>query len=230
MAAIFEHANCAGAWLEVAKHLLVEKSVESNVLVTITEPAYFELEWLTRFDPRAIRGEGDRIRDVMNTIFPLKTWLNTKDRDTFYKRYLKANARSKHRRWGTYFERLIAFGEKKENQLERIIRALTSWKRNPHAALTAHLSSPELDSLVPLGAPCWHYAEFLCPSKDTIELVAIYRNHDYFNKALGNFVGLARLLNFVCEETGRQPGRLVCHSVRAYFDPPKRDFLRLVGR
>ena len=46
----------------------------------------------------------------------------------------------------------------------------------------------------------------------------VYRSHDFINKALGNFVGLTRLLEFVCFHTGRRPGRLVCHSIRAFVD------------
>jgi hypothetical protein len=63
-----------------------------------------------------------------------------------------------------------------------------------------------------------------------LELVAVYRNHDYFNKALGNFIGLSRLLGFIARETNRRPTRLVCHSVRAYFETSKQDMLALLAR
>jgi thymidylate synthase len=230
MSIAFTRPNCVEAWLNVTHHLLTNGPVETNVIVTIEDPAQFDPTWLVRFDPRAEKQGGDWIRDVMNTVFPQKSLDNSTDRNAFYDRYRKAHRRSKHKRWGTYFERLIRFGAKEENQLDNVIWALNRWKNNPHAALTIHLSSPETDSLRPLGAPCWHYGEFLCPDRHTIELVVVYRNHDYFNKALGNFLGLARLLRFVCRETGRNPGRLVCHSVRAYYDANKAQFQRLVSR
>ena len=230
MAILFEKSTCAEAWLAVAHHLLIKK-VEANVLVTIDDPIHFDPAWLERFNPSEVRKDkGDRIRNVVNTLFPQKTWDHSVGRPAFYKRYERAHRMSRNKRWGTYFGRLINFGEDEENQLENVITALNTWKNNPQAALTVHLSSPETDSLRPLGAPCWHYGEFLCPDKDTVELVVVYRNHDYFNKALGNFIGLSRLLRFVSEETGRNPGRLVCHSVRAYFDSTKQQLEELVAR
>ena len=216
MSVTFSRASCADAWLAVAQHLIAQGPAETNVIVTIDDPLQFDPAWLVRFDPRAEKAGGDWIRDVINTVFPQKSRDNSVDRHAFYERYKKANLRSRHKRWGTYFGRLIQFGKSGRNQLEDVIRALTSWKNNPHAALTLHISSPETDSLRPLGAPCWHFGEFLCPDRQTVELVAVYRNHDYFNKALGNFIGLSRLLRFICIETGRNPGRLVCHSIRAY--------------
>ncbi len=229
MSVLFEQATCADAWVEVSQHLLDNDPSANNVLVTITNPTFLDPTWLTRFNPREISLKGDHIRDVMNTVYPLKTRYNSLDRYSFYERYKKANRRSRKKRWGTYFGRLIAFGDKNKNQLEAVITALNKW-RNPHAALTLHLSSPETDSLKPLGAPCWHYGEFLCPDPQTLELVAVYRNHDFFNKALGNYIGLSRLLNFICQETGRNPGRLVCHSVRAYYQSTKSELRRLVAR
>lgn len=225
-----EEENCVEAWLIVADHLLTVRSVETNMVVTINDPTHFDDAWLARFDPRATRPKGDWIRDVINTIYPQKTRQNSATREEFYERYKKAHRRARSRRWGTYFGRLISFGEKGTNQIERVISALNNWQNTPHAALTVHLSSSDTDALKPLGAPCWHFGEFICPDRHTVELVVVYRNHDYFNKALGNFIGLSRLLQFVCEETGRKPGRLVCHSVRAYYDANKNEFQKLVIR
>lgn len=230
MAVLFERTTCVEAWLDVSRYLLDNGPKVCNILVTITNPTFFDQAWCTRYNPRTANAKGDNIRDVMNTIFPQKTRHNSPDRHAFYERYKKANRRRHRKNWGTYFGRLISFGDKKKNQLEAAISALNRWKNNPHAALTVHLSSPETDSLKPLGAPCWHYGEFLCPDRHTIELVAVYRNHDFFNKALGNYIGLSRLLSFVCQETGRNPGRLVCHSVQAYYQATKGEFQRLVAR
>jgi len=230
MAAVFERGNCVEAWSAVSHHLLVNKHVDTNVVVVITDPLHFENAWLTRFNPRAIKAKGDQIRDVINTVFPGKTRQNSADRHAFYARYKKAHRRGKKKGWGTYFLRLIQFGEQEENQLDNAIQVLSTWKNNPHAAVTFHLSSPETDSLRPRGGPCWHYAEVLCPDKDSAELVAVYRNHDYFNKALGNFIALSRLLRFIGQETNRVPKRVVCHSARAYYDATKSDYQTLLAR
>jgi hypothetical protein len=60
-----------------------------------------------------------------------------------------------------------------------------------------------------------------------LDLVVVYRNHDYFNKALGNFIALGQLLDFICVESNKEPGQLICHSVHAYFGAPKGKMLQL---
>jgi hypothetical protein len=49
-------------------------------------------------------------------------------------------------------------------------------------------------------------------------LTAIYRNHYYVERALGNLIGLSQLLFFVARESGLQPRGLVCHSTFARLD------------
>jgi len=230
MAVVFERANCVEAWLAVCAHLLANNHAATNVVVVITDPLYFEDAWLSRFDPAVVKATGDDIRDVMNTIFPQKTLDNSENRQAFYERYKKAHRRGRKKGWGTYFLRLVQFGEQEENQIENAIHALKEWKNNPHAAVTFHLSSPETDSIRPRGGPCWHYGEILCPDKGSAELVAVYRNHDYFNKALGNFLALARLLRYIGDQTGRVPAKLACHSARAYYDATKGDLEKLIAR
>jgi thymidylate synthase len=94
---------------------------------------------------------------------------------------------------------------------------LTTWQRK-EAAIVMHLSAPHIDRLKPIGSPCLQFVEVLWDANDTINLVALYRNHDFLKKALGNFIGLARLLAFIAKEANKTPGKLVCHSVRAYCD------------
>ena len=49
-----------------------------------------------------------------------------------------------------------------------------------------------------------------------LDFVAVYRNQDFFNKALGNFIGLGQLLKFICDESNKRAGTLTCHSVHAF--------------
>ncbi len=49
-----------------------------------------------------------------------------------------------------------------------------------------------------------------------MDFVVVYRNHDFFNKALGNFIALGQLLKFIADASGKTAGRLICHSVHAY--------------
>jgi len=85
-----------------------------------------------------------------------------------------------------------------------------------------HISSADTDSLIKtIGNPCLQFIEILCPDRDTVSLLAVYRNHDYYRKTLGNFIGLGQLLKFICDETGRNTGTLTCHSAHAYYDVSK---------
>jgi thymidylate synthase len=130
--------------------------------------------------------------------------------------------------WGTYFERLIRFGTSGVNQLERAIASAENWERNHQAVLVFHVSSAETDGIRVRGGPCLQYVQLLCPDAKTIELSAVYRSHDYYNKALGNLIGLARLLNFVASEVGRNPGSLTCHSMHAFLGGTKGNVQALI--
>src|SRR5690606_1657268 len=95
--------------------------------------------------------------------------------------------------------------------------ALLNWKVTYRAALIMHISSSETDNLRPLGGPCLQYLQLNCPTSEQVDLLAVYRNHDYCNKVLGNYFGLSRTLAFICGQTGRQVGDVTCSSAHAYF-------------
>ena len=108
--------------------------------------------------------------------------------------------------------------------------SINQWQGNHKAAFVLHLTSPETDGPRSRGGPCLQYVQVLCPTSSTVALMAVYRSHDYFNKALGNFVGLGRLLSYICEATERTPAGLVCHSVSAFYDVPNEAMRALLGR
>ena len=233
MATLFSAPNAESAWRQVCTHLLANDGECYDAMISIQDPTIVLDNWLVRFNPRSIKQDADLIRDVANTIFPLKTQLNTPSRSAFYVRYKKAYDRRKHRHhgvWGTYFHRLISFGASGLNQLERAIVSMRDWEHNHKAVVVLHTSSSETDGVRTRGGPCLQYVQFNCPDSHSINLLAVYRNHDYFNKALGNFVGLGRLLSFVASETNRDSGRLTCVSAHAYFDVSRANMQALLAR
>lgn len=120
--------------------------------------------------------------------------------------------------WGTYFHRLIDFeGNGVTNPLETAIQKLRSWPKRAQTGMLFHLSAPTLDSLRPRNGPCLQYIQILWGPDGTLDLAAVYRNHDYSCKALGNFIGLGQLLRFICNEANKVPGNLVVHSMHAYL-------------
>ena len=214
------------AWKKASK-LIVETPGHRirNLIVEIKNPTTFNREWLKQFDPKSV-GSNDRLSVVVKVLFPYTGKKQNETREEFYERWnnsLKRNRAKKRLRapWGTYFSRLTDFAGDK-NQLENIIHALSDWGMRPEAALVAHTSAPTLDAIKPIGSPCLQYIEVLWGRDDVIDLVAVYRNHDFLKKALGNYIGLGQLLEFIAGESGKTPGRLVCHSVRAYCDEPGR--------
>ena len=249
----FKAQDCLEAWRTVSKHLLNNRKSAFNIVTEINDPIALDSTWLNNFNPNSIvlsEGKrGDRITDVIHTIFPIRFLSRGFSRYELYAHYLKTHYRTgrlttkKTDRWGTYFLRLISFDKASiinksirfnaphseiidkyilpnldKNQLEAVIGSLQNWASSYKGALYCHLSSISLDSLKPLGNPCLQYIQFSQSSPDVVDMTVVYRNHDYFNKALGNFIGLGQLLKYVCEVTNKIPGSLVCHSIHAYYD------------
>lgn len=233
MVAVINGDDALEAWQAGARHLADVR--EAFNLVTVVErPTEIRDEWFRAFDPRRINADVQRLSDVVTTIFPYKFAGRGYGRSELYARYKNVHNRAKKmhsgtkRSWGTYFGRMIGFGAKEVNQLETAIESIQGWTKNHKAALVIHTSSAETDSLKKLlGNPCLQYVELLCPDANTISLLAVYRNHDYFEKVLGNFIGLGQLLKFICDETNRNPGQLVCHSAHAYYESSKAKLVQL---
>jgi len=211
-------AGVVEAW-KLATKLLVDDGDRFNLAVHITEPTSLVEAEAARFCHKRVSPDIIKsVYDVANTIFPAAGALHAGNLDAFFAHYSKAYKRGQRKHpaaWGTYFLRLTSFGRSGENQIQKILDALTGWKSRPRAAFVVHLSSTDLDNPRPLGAPCWQYAQFIRNGDNNLSLVATYRSQDYFQKALGNFIGLTRLLQFVCHHGGMTPDTLTCHATFA---------------
>ena len=229
---IIKASGILDAW-KSATELLVRDGDRFNLTIHITEPASTNEAEVARFCHRRVSPEISKsVYDVANTIFPVASSRRSGDLNQFFSHYQKVYERGQRRHpqaWGTYFLRLIAFGKGKENQLGKVIEGLANWKSKPRAAFVVHLSSTELDNPRPLGAPCWQYAQFIRNGDDVLSLSAVYRSHDYFQKALGNFVGLTRLLRFVCDRSKMKPGTLTCLSTYASLQSQQGKTRQLLG-
>ncbi len=226
-------ATALDAWLAGCAVLLASRGEISNLMTTILQPCTLDERWLAQYSPHRFKAGADDARDVANTLFPQRTFERAANRLELYSKYLKAHDRARkfqkgRHAWGTYFERLVRFPPVGVNQLERAIEKLNTWPQRNTTGLVFHLSSPAIDSPRTRGGPCWQFAEILWNADDSLDLVVVYRNHDFYNKVLGNFVGLGRLLHFICRSTGKQPGKLVCHSVHAYSDGSQHQLRSLI--
>ncbi|WP_132257445.1 hypothetical protein [Paucimonas lemoignei] len=218
-----QEVTCLEAWQTGARKIVQGRGEAFNLITEIAQPTQLDSQWLQDYSPHRTAGV-ERIEDVIDTIFPISLHQRFPVRAELYSKYLTRHRRamkwSRNRgRWGTYFERLIAFGRPEPvNQLERVIEKLTTWEQRNTTGLVFHLSSPATDAPRTRGGPCWHFGELLWHSNNVLDLVVVYRNHDYFNKALGNFIALGQLLGFIAGESGKTAGKLICHSVHAYSD------------
>jgi thymidylate synthase len=228
MAHLITATTLFNAW-EQASTYLYTNGATNNMLIKIEDPCnYAQLNnWITGYNPAD--HTGDDIKNVVNTIFPYKLHSRSANRAAFFQKYESIYGRTWTRKsWGTYFQRLISYGKHFDpahpNQLERAITAL-SRGRNQKSSITFHLTDSKLDANTrPRGAPCWHFGELICHNDRSVDLIAVYRNHDYFNKAFGNYIGLSKLLKFLCDESGRTPNNLLIHSVHADYGCNKSTF------
>lgn len=229
---IIRKSGIVEAW-KAATELLLHDGDRFNLTIHIIDPASSDEAEAAQFcHKRVSPGITKSVYDVANTIFPADSPLHSGDLNQFFSHYQKVYERGQRRypkAWGAYFLRLVAFGARKENQLRKIIDGLTTWKSRPRAAFVVHLSSAELDNPRHMGAPCWQYAQFIRNGDDVLSLSAVYRSHDYFQKALGNFLGLTRLLRFICEHSGMRPGTLTCLSTYASLQSQKAKTRQLIG-
>ena len=72
----------------------------------------------------------------------------------------------------------------------------------------------------PVRGPCLSHISMKFSNDRKLHLAAIYRSHYYVQKALGNLLGLSRLMAFVCEQTKLEPGTLLCVSTLARLEFP----------
>jgi thymidylate synthase len=221
------------AW-RMAVELLLKHGERFNLVVHVRNPASLNEVNLARYDAKLVNPDFKKsVYDVANTIFPRIRRRHPNDLDKLFDYFLRVYERGQRRHsnsWGVYFLRLIRWGKSQTNQLEQIIHAIRTWKPRTRAAFVVHLSGADYDALRTIGAPCWQYGEFVRSDETTLSLTAVYRSHDYFRRALGNFAGLTRLLRFVCQQTGLQTGTLTCLSAYAFLQGTKTHSRELLDR
>lgn len=120
--------------------------------------------------------------------------------------------------YGTYFERMVAFrgsrrkneadNHKITNQLEHIVQV---WKRGQlkgtrprHSALVVSCFDPAKDHTGQhlRGFPCLTQVSFGYDNSGGLSLTAFYPTQYLFDRAYGNYLGLANLGKYVAEQMG----------------------------
>ena len=141
---------------------------------------------------------------------------------------------------GTYFSRMITWPGKEPggtNQLNlrisRIRNEFSNGRRTNNTldvdiAADAFVSEPlaGVQVLSPSeqrirGFPCLVHID-LTLVDGILHCLAVYRHQHLITKAYGNLVGLSRLMQFLCEQTGAECGELVLHATLADAQPNRK--------
>ena len=104
-------------------------------------------------------------------------------------------------------------------------------ERKPRGSVHLHASTAQddyelltgrpNDGMQPRGGPCCLqtitlHVEANEQRDHMLSACALYRNHDFFEKALGNYIGLGQLLEFLAESADLRVGSLHVISGHAY--------------
>ena len=157
------------------------------------------------------------VEAVAFTIFPQRIWeISRGDRTRLFRlygetfpRFQAMNRRANGR--GMYFERMIMYGSGpyRVNQLEWVLSQYSRRKSVRRSMLQATTFDPKRDHVASaqLGFPCLQQISFI-PTPVGLVMNAFYATQQIFDKAYGNYLGLAQLGAFMAHEMNVRLARL----------------------
>lgn len=226
--------TCALAWLAATQNVNAENGHEArNVIVNVSDPA----TETTR--DKAIISEVDAflraadkwpVQTVANTIFPQIIY-ERHGRPKFYTVYLEQilPRLKTGGDWGRYFERMISFPTGKKgntiNPLDDIISKMKGNVSGDRCFMHVYeltIYDPIRDAERNMNRQCMSFLSFHLSEEEPrrLHLTAVYRNHYYTERLLGNLIGLGRLMKYVSLESGIEVGELTIISSHAVVDNP----------
>lgn len=215
--------TCASAWLAATNYLIREGDEAYNLIVDIDDPVTH-----TNQDAAAImevdkflRAHGaNPIVTVANTIFPnelARSATGKQLREEYLRRYNRFE-----KGWGQYFERMVRWPADGSDQLHDLIDRLRAQQEKErgrfHNIYELAIFDPPKDAHLPLKRQCLSFLSFKLHPARGLTLTAVYRNHYYIARALGNFIGLGNLMRYVAGQAGLDVGPLTCISTHAQLD------------
>ena len=230
--------SCERAWLEAAEHLSKGSHTEYNLIIEIEKPAEHDAadQQIRMIVDDFLRSKrAHPCSTVAGTIFPASEYINHGSHGVYelYPEEVFPNINMGPGDWGRYAQRLVRWPGPKGNPINPLktvdekIKTQLKGRRFRQcyelslsdSAIDLPLYDPVKDKGRPRGGPCLSHVSLKLGESNSLYLTALYRSHTYVARALGNFLGLAALQAFVCEETGLEPGPLVCVSTYARLEP-----------
>lgn len=219
---LVEEPGVSRAWARTMLHVLDGSGTEiSPLVVSITGLDNGDVKeddtLRANLDARLAERGGFAVETVAWTIFPQRLWRFVKeDRARFFRLYPRvfAHAQAMNRvanRRGLYFERLTTQGPDSHggNQLEYIIDAFLKRSGVRRSMFQASVFDPRRDHVrdAQLRFPCLQHVSFV-PVGARLVTNAFYATQQIFDKAYGNYLGLARLGAFMASQMNLTLDRL----------------------
>lgn len=215
-------SSVSKAWLAAVAACVTHKGNE--VLPLVVDLCGFEdrpeedIATRAMADESLARTGNKRIDTTASLIFPERSWLYHRDkgakaffeyyRQVYFPRLKDAdplNAR------GTYFQRMVCYGESNDDQLSNLLDAYRSGLRR-RSAFQLVIYDPRKDHSLSkrLGFPCLDYVAFSPNKNGTLSLTAMYAMQYIYDRSYGNYLGLCALGRFIASELGLTFNRLTC--------------------
>lgn len=216
--------SCARSWVAAASAVVAARDEAYNVIVDVEQPNVHDTQdhAVISLVDRFLRDWGQNpISTVANTIFPQALY-EEHGAPAFYREYWQIFDRLQ-KGWGRYFERMTRHKKltgEVYNPLEVLIERLRDRKdaQKYTSAYELAVYDPLRDGRAFRGGQCLSFLSFKLHPDRGLCLTAIYRNHTYITRCLGNLIGLGRLQAFIAKEAGLAVGSLTCVSTHAEID------------
>ncbi len=221
--------SCARAWLAAASAISPDGE-GYNVVIDVTDPVACDKQdsAVISLVDEFLRGhETNPVSTVANTIFPQSLYARFGS-PRFFDEYFKVfDNLTSSKKWGRYFERMSRHqtldGETYNPLSDLVDKLRAQVKSNQRFKATHELAiyDPLLDRRYRRGGQCLSFVSMKLHPDRGLTLTALYRNHHYITRCLGNLIGLGRLQAFVAKEAGVAVGPLTCISTHAELDVEK---------
>ena len=224
---LIEGNSISKAYSRLLLHIVDHPGVEVSPLVLTVDgfPADHtipeDLVVRSTLDALFVKKGKTKVEDVAFTTFPEQLWIMAQgDRAKLFQFYRWSfpfyRARHKANSRGLYFERLTMYGSGPcdGNQLEWILSEwiLSEWNkrdgvRDSMAQVTTFDPARDHTASAQLKFPCLQHVSFV-PTATGLVINAFYATQQLFDKAYGNYLGLAQLGAFMAHEMKMPLARL----------------------
>jgi thymidylate synthase len=220
--------SCARAWVAAASAIMENGDEGYNVIIDVTDPITHDEkdnEVISLVDKFLKFHFESPIITVSNTIFP-QSLLDAHGPIEFYSiDHRDYDLLTDTKRWGRYFERMTRHYKADGKEYNPLQNMIDKMKRQEVAGVH-YKSAYELAVYDPLKdgrslygtLPCLSFLSFKLHPIQGLLLTAMYRNHTYISRCLGNLIGLGRLQAFVATQAGVKRGSLTIISTHAELD------------